>query len=111
MCVLLTLRFGRQIFGRQSNETVNMPLENLEDEGLEKNPDLQLAQWKFLLTTEKFKNDRKIKNDLLDAVKEDSKYCFLQPSRSPVTYNYVESFSTVSLFTAVYSSCIFTQIK
>ena len=61
-----------------------MPLENLEDEGLEKNPDLQLAQWKFLLTTDKYKNDRKIKNDLLDAVKEDSKYCFLQPSRSPM---------------------------
>jgi len=62
-----------------------MPLENLEDEGLEKNPDLQLAQWKFLLTTDKYKNDRKIKNDLLDAVKEDSKYCFLRLSRSRVT--------------------------
>ena len=56
-----------------------MPLENLEDEGLEKNPDLQLAQWRFLLTTEKHKNDRKIKNDLLDAIKEESKYESFSP--------------------------------
>ena len=56
------------------NKSINMPLENLEEEGLEKNPDLQLAQWRFLLTTDKYKNDRQIKNDLLDAVKEDSKY-------------------------------------
>lgn len=27
-----------------------MPAENLEEQGLEKNPNLELAQWKFLLT-------------------------------------------------------------
>ena len=59
---------------RYTNLNLNMPLENLEEEGLEKNPDLQLAQWRYLLTTEKHKNDRKIKNDLLDAIKEESKY-------------------------------------
>lgn len=29
-----------------------MPLEGLEEEGLPKIPDLQLVQWKFLLTVE-----------------------------------------------------------
>ena len=47
-----------------------MPIENLEEEGLPKNPNLQLAQWKFLLTTEKYKDDKEIKQKLLDFVKE-----------------------------------------
>ena len=47
-----------------------MPIENLEEEGLPKNPNLQLAQWKFLLTTERYKDDKEIKQKLLDFVKE-----------------------------------------
>lgn len=31
-----------------------MPLENLEEQGLEKNPNLQTAQYKFLLTVPDF---------------------------------------------------------
>lgn len=46
-----------------------MPLENFEEEGLAKNPNLELAQWKFMLLTEQYKNDGDIKAKLLDAVK------------------------------------------
>lgn len=45
-----------------------MPVENFEEEGLAKIPNLELAQWKFLLQTEKYKNDHKIRCDLLKAV-------------------------------------------
>ena len=51
-----------------------MPVENLEEAGLEKNPNLDLSQWKFLLTTDKFRNNKRIGNDLLEAIKKDSKY-------------------------------------
>ena len=51
-----------------------MPVENLEEQGLEKNPNLELAQWKYLLTTDKYKNDTKIKTNLLKAIETDSKY-------------------------------------
>jgi len=51
-----------------------MPLENFEEEGLEKNPNLELAQWKFMLLTEKYKNDGDIKAKLLDAVKAGGVY-------------------------------------
>ena len=47
-----------------------MPIENLEEEGLPKNPNLQLAQWKFLLTTDRYKDDREIKQKLLEFLKE-----------------------------------------
>ena len=49
-----------------------MPLENLEEQGLEKNPNLELAQWKFLLGTDKFKNDAKLKKDLMKAIENDN---------------------------------------
>lgn len=50
-----------------------MPSENLEEQGLEKNPNLHLAQLKFLLTLPNFKNDTKIEEELLTGIKEDSK--------------------------------------
>lgn len=49
-----------------------MPIENLEEEGLAKNPNLQLAQWKFLLTTETYKNDKEIKQKTLDFITENN---------------------------------------
>lgn len=49
-----------------------MPLENLEEEGLEKNPNLELAQTKFLLSLPEHKDDPYLKNKLLDAIKEES---------------------------------------
>lgn len=54
-----------------------MPAENLAEEGLLKNPDLQLSQWKFVLGTEKYKNDPQIKNQLMSAVTKDSKLSWL----------------------------------
>ena len=50
-----------------------MPLENLEEDGLEKNPNLEYAQWKFLLTLPELKNDESIKSKLLEAIKTNSK--------------------------------------
>lgn len=48
-----------------------MPLENLEEEGLPKNPNLRIAQLKFLLT---HKQDAKVKSELMDAIKLNSEF-------------------------------------
>ncbi|XP_068451320.1 26S proteasome non-ATPase regulatory subunit 6 [Clinocottus analis] len=46
-----------------------MPQENLEEEGLPKNPDLRIAQLKFLLTMDGHRQDVKVKTELMDAIK------------------------------------------
>ncbi|XP_048878194.1 26S proteasome non-ATPase regulatory subunit 6 [Brienomyrus brachyistius] len=46
-----------------------MPLENLEEEGLPKNPDLRIAQLKFLLTLDDQKQDEKVVSELMEAIK------------------------------------------
>ncbi len=51
-----------------------MPLENMEEEGLEKNPNLEYAQWRFRLGTDLCRNDSTIKNNLTKAIEKDSKY-------------------------------------
>lgn len=56
-----------------------MPLENLDEEGLEKNPKLELAQTKFLLSLPEHKDDPFLKNKLLDAIKADGEIAFLLP--------------------------------
>lgn len=53
-----------------------MPLENLEDDGLEKNPNLELAQTKFLLSLPEHKNDEALKTKLMDAIKADSEIAY-----------------------------------
>lgn len=48
-----------------------MPLENLDEEGLPRNPDLQLAQLRFLLTIENETVDKEaVWVKLLSAIKE-----------------------------------------
>lgn len=49
-----------------------MPLENLEEEGLEKNPNLELALWKFLLSLSDHSGDTKLQSKLMEAVIADS---------------------------------------
>lgn len=51
-----------------------MPIENLEEEGLAKNPNLQLAQWKFLVTTDAYKDDKELRQKILDFIKENGMY-------------------------------------
>lgn len=53
-----------------------MPAENLEHEGLAKNPNLELAQFKFMLTLGQHKNDALIKQKLMDAIVADSNFIF-----------------------------------
>lgn len=50
-----------------------MPVENLEHEGLAKNPNLELAQYKFYLTLDQHKNDSSVKQKLMDAIRSDGK--------------------------------------
>lgn len=50
-----------------------MPMENLEDQGLEKNPDLELTHFKFLLTLPEFKNDKSVHAKITEAIKKDGK--------------------------------------
>jgi len=49
-----------------------MPAENLEEESLAKNPNLELAQWKFMLTTDQFKDNIAIRDNLLAAITENN---------------------------------------
>jgi hypothetical protein len=51
-----------------------MPLENLEEEGLEKNPNLELALWKFLLSLPDHSGDAKLQSKLMEVIIADSKY-------------------------------------
>jgi hypothetical protein len=53
-----------------------MPIENLEDQGLEKNPDLELAHFKFLLTLPEYRNDRFVHAKITEAIKKDGKWDF-----------------------------------
>jgi 26S proteasome regulatory subunit N7 len=53
-----------------------MPLENLEEEGLEKNPNLELALWKFLLSLPDHSGDAKLQSKLMEAIIADSMYIF-----------------------------------
>lgn len=50
----------------------SMPVENLEEQGLEKNPKLELAQLKFLLGTPEHKNNGEIREKLLSAIHSDN---------------------------------------
>jgi len=48
-----------------------MPVENMEEEGLAKIPDLNLAQWKYQLQlVPRYKNDSSLKEKLLERVEE-----------------------------------------
>jgi len=49
-----------------------MPIENLEEQGLEKNPKLELAQNKFLLTLPENKNNAEMKAKLIDEIKAEN---------------------------------------
>ncbi|KAG0722402.1 26S proteasome non-ATPase regulatory subunit 6 [Chionoecetes opilio] len=49
-----------------------MPAENLEEQGLEKNPDLNLAQLKFKLTLSDHKNDAAIKEELMQTIEKEN---------------------------------------
>jgi hypothetical protein len=51
-----------------------MPLENLEEEGLEKNPNLELALWKFLLSLSDLSGDKKLQSKLMEAIIADGMY-------------------------------------
>ena len=51
-----------------------MPVENLEEEGLPKNPNLEIAQWRYTLTAPHGDNKEEIATRLLDAIKENSTF-------------------------------------
>ena len=50
-----------------------MPVENLEEEGLPKNPNLEIAQWKFTLVNPDGVDKDDAKKKLMDAIKENGK--------------------------------------
>jgi len=48
-----------------------MPVENMEEEGLKKIPDLRISQWKFeLQSVDRLKNDAATKDNIMNAIKE-----------------------------------------
>ncbi|XP_059490466.1 26S proteasome non-ATPase regulatory subunit 6 [Neocloeon triangulifer] len=49
-----------------------MPMENMEEQGLEKNPNLELARIKFLLSMKEHQNDKELAAKLLDAIEADN---------------------------------------
>ena len=59
-----------------------MPVENLEEEGLPKNPNLELAAWRFTLSNPDGKDKEGAKKRLLDAIKENGMYFVLSHMRA-----------------------------
>ena len=49
-----------------------MPAENMEEQGLEKNPDLRLAQLRFSLSLPEHKQDSKMTSELKSAIEKQS---------------------------------------
>ncbi|XP_059610518.1 26S proteasome non-ATPase regulatory subunit 6 [Phlebotomus argentipes] len=49
-----------------------MPAENLEEQGLEKNPNLELAQFKFLLSLPEHRSDKELQGKLMSAIRTDN---------------------------------------
>lgn len=47
-----------------------MPLENLEEEGLPKNPDLRIAQLRFLLSLQPQSPDPAVRQELMAAIRQ-----------------------------------------
>lgn len=57
---------------RSATLAVAMPLENLEEEGLPKNPDLRIAQLRFLLSLPEHRGDAAVRDELMAAVRDNS---------------------------------------
>ncbi|KAG1671606.1 26S proteasome non-ATPase regulatory subunit 6 [Nymphon striatum] len=55
-----------------------MTIENLQEQSLEKNPNLQYAQWKFVLSLDEHKHDVEVKENLMSAIKENNMAPFYQ---------------------------------
>jgi len=55
-----------------------MPIENLEEEGLAKNPNLHHAQLRFLLSTKEQKNNQKLKEELMEEIKKNDMVAFYE---------------------------------
>uniref|UniRef100_A0A5F5PW11 26S proteasome non-ATPase regulatory subunit 6 n=3 Tax=Boreoeutheria TaxID=1437010 RepID=A0A5F5PW11_HORSE len=51
-----------------------MPLENLEEEGLPKNPDLRIAQLRFLLSLPEHRGDAAVRDELMAAVRDNNSW-------------------------------------
>lgn len=49
-----------------------MPAENLEEQGLEKNPNLELAQFKFLLSLPEHRSDKELQGKLMNAIRTEN---------------------------------------
>lgn len=77
-----------------------MPVENLEEESLAKNPNLDYAQWKFMLTTSEYRNNEEIKNLLLTAIKENNMAPFYvevcEDLNYPIDNQFLESMKKVN---------------
>ena len=65
--------FGLWLIISKKTKLKEIPVENLEHEGLAKNPNLELAQLKFFLTLDQHKNDATAKKQLMDAIRADGK--------------------------------------
>jgi len=78
-----------------------MPLENLEEEGLEKNPNLELALWKFLLSLPDHSGDAKVQSKLMEAIIAESKY---------ILKNYVSGMLEITLRGQKVNTCLVLNI-
>jgi hypothetical protein len=74
-----------------------MPLENLEEEGLEKNPNLDLALWKFLLSLPDHSGDAKLQSKLMEVIIADSKY---------ILKNYVSGMLEITSLSQKVNTCV-----
>lgn len=73
-----------------------MPIENLEDQGLEKNPDLELAHSKFLLSLPEYMNDKNVHTKITEAIKKDGMYILAKLALQIYTSIFSVSYTNVS---------------
>jgi hypothetical protein len=79
-----------------------MPIENMEEEGLEKNPNLELAQIKFLLSRKEHKSDKQLASRLLEAITTESESQFHRNGNTFLTA-FVYIFQTWLRFTSSFA--------
>ena len=72
-----------------------MPVENLEEEGLPKNPNLELAAWRFTITNPDGKDKEEAKKRLLDAIKENGVYSLFHFVLSHILARILESIKSI----------------
>ena len=87
-----------------------MPAENLEEEGLPKNPNLELAAWRFTITNPDGKDKEEAKRKLLEAIKENGTHCIYASSCANTASKFIDFIIVFFLVTKLFFVLILLNI-